>query len=218
MSGFILKTNQAAVILKNPVIRPQIMKRSFALMLSAAATAILLVMGVGVYWAAQIVAEQAQPVTHAQSETQPADVVSTTENTETSDAGGNANLVTQYQEREAHYQQLIAEANAKILQASADNKAVATKLAEAQKAFTTIVNNPKPTEPVAQSYPVTPEMATHLAQSLAKGAALKREPELVTYQSLVAYKVTLEAGVVIVDANTDALLYAGRRDPESGSE
>ena len=195
------------------------MKRSLALVLSAAATAVLLVLCAGVVLAIQYVSGLPGPDAQAQAKAQATGTAEAAA-LATSDASAEQatrDVIDQYQKREAAFRKSIEEANTRIAKANADNKLLAKQLGDARQALATATSEltsvrQQPAQ--AQGYPVTPEMAANLALSLAQGASISRDPELVTYQEHIAYKVSMDAGFVIVDANTNAVLYAGRRDPE----
>lgn len=56
---------------------------------------------------------------------------------------------------------------------------------------------------------LTPQRALQIALASVPGATATRLPELVDLQGTLAYEVTLDKGVVYVDANTGAVLYDG---------
>ena len=66
-------------------------------------------------------------------------------------------------------------------------------------------------EPAAadQQVAVSPDMAAAIALAAAPGAALNSPPDLVLFQNIVAYEVSLDQGLVYVDANTGAVLSNG---------
>jgi uncharacterized membrane protein YkoI len=99
-------------------------------------------------------------------------------------------IVALLQEREAQYQQLLAQANAQLEQAYAQQTA-----------------QPSPT-PESQ-YPITPDQAAMIAMGQVPGATLMSTPELVNFQGAIAYEVVLNRGKVYVDATTGTVLYNG---------
>ena len=109
-------------------------------------------------------------------------------------------LLAQLQTREAAYQALIAEANAR------------TQALEPTP-FPSGTPTPQPTEFV---YPISPELAAALALSVAPDSYLVREPILVLYGGVVAYEVTLNTGRVYVDAKSGAILWNGAVVANSG--
>ncbi len=63
-----------------------------------------------------------------------------------------------------------------------------------------------PSAPAAQ---LSPEQAEQIALNLAPRARSTRAPELVDYQGTLAYEVTLDRGVVYVDAKSGKVIYDG---------
>jgi uncharacterized membrane protein YkoI len=102
-------------------------------------------------------------------------------------------LLAQLQAREATYQAMIDQANAQ-LQATDPAASATSTLAPI---------------PTATSYPVSPDLAIYLAQSVAPNSYLIRTPELVSFQGTVAYEVTLNTGRIYIDANSGQILYNG---------
>jgi len=90
------------------------------------------------------------------------------------------------QEREGAYRQLIEQANQILI---ADAAATAT--------------------PAAPTYPVSADTAVAIVLTTVRGAALQSPPELVDYMGAVAYEVSLDRGLVYVDANTGKILANG---------
>lgn len=107
------------------------------------------------------------------------------------------------QEREAAYQQALAEANSRIEQANAQLAQANTQLAQA----------PAVAAPSASSYAVSAEQAQQIALGAAPGAALSKPAELVLYQDRPSYEVTLDRGLVYVDAQSGAILANGAAAP-----
>jgi uncharacterized membrane protein YkoI len=90
------------------------------------------------------------------------------------------------QEREGAYRQLIDQANQILI---AEAAATAT--------------------PAAPTYPVSADTAVAIVLTTVRGAALQSPPELVDYMGAVAYEVSLDRGLVYVDANTGKILANG---------
>ena len=110
-----------------------------------------------------------------------------------------------YAQREAEYQARLDEANAALAAAYAQQG--------------TVAQNSSPAVQLAVSEPVTtatisPQDAMLVAAINAPNANILRTPELVNYQGTVAYEVTLDLGVMYVDANTGLLLYNGTAQPQ----
>lgn len=106
----------------------------------------------------------------------------------------------QLDQRDAAYQETIDQANKQLEDAY---QQIATL--EAQVA-------PTPTDQaasVADTYPISAELAVGLALNLSPGAKLKRWPELVDFQGIVAWEVVLDKGTMYLDATNAVLLYNG---------
>jgi uncharacterized membrane protein YkoI len=103
-------------------------------------------------------------------------------------------LLAQLQAREAAYQAMIADANAQ-LQAPTPTAAPTD--------LPTVTSTPEP------KYPISPELAVHIALKSAPNAYLLKPPELVLFRNSIAYEVTLSTGKVYVDANNGAILWNG---------
>jgi hypothetical protein len=56
---------------------------------------------------------------------------------------------------------------------------------------------------------ISPDWAGMIALAATPGAQLMRQPDLVLFQGAVAYEVTLDQGLVYVDANSGQVLYNG---------
>ena len=63
--------------------------------------------------------------------------------------------------------------------------------------------------PAAPTYPVSADTAVAIVLTTVRGAALQSPPELVDYMGAVAYEVSLDRGLVYVDANTGKILANG---------
>jgi len=97
--------------------------------------------------------------------------------------------IQQLMERESAYQDLTRQANERLQQAYAKLQAQATATSPA--------------------YLFSPEQAANIALQLAPGAVLLNVPELVDFQGAMAYKVSLNIGLVYVDANSGQVLFNG---------
>lgn len=106
------------------------------------------------------------------------------------------------QEREQAYQQLIAEANARLEQAYQQIEELSAQLATSSSST---ANAP----PSAPSVALSPARAIWIAMNAAPGSALIKEPELVLFQGVLAYEVVLDQGTLYIDANTGQILYNG---------
>lgn len=95
-------------------------------------------------------------------------------------------LAAALQERDAEYRNLIDQANQRLI---------------AQAAAT-----PTPTAPV---YPISADTAVAIVLTTVRGATLQSPPEIVDYMGAVAYEVSLDRGLVYVDANTGKILANG---------
>jgi hypothetical protein len=99
--------------------------------------------------------------------------------------------VQQLMERESAYQDLARQANERLQQAY-------TKLkAQAQASAT------------ASAMVLSAEQAANIAVQMAQGATLLNMPELVNFQGALAYKVSLNKGIVIIDASSGQVLFNG---------
>jgi len=116
--------------------------------------------------------------------------VTQTEAPASASAVATEDLVAALQEREAAYQQLLAQANAQLEQAYQQQTA-------------------QPTQAQEPEYPVSPEQAAMIAMGQVPGATLMSTPELVSFQGTVAYEVILNRGKVYVDATAGTVIYNG---------
>ena len=108
-----------------------------------------------------------------------------------------------YAQREAEYQARLDEANAALAAAYAQQEAATQNSSQAQFAV-------EPKVPAT----ISPQDAMLVAATTALNAKILRTPELVNYQGTVAYEVTLDAGLIYVDANTGTVLYDGTAKPQ----
>lgn len=108
-------------------------------------------------------------------------------------------LVAQLQTREAAYRAMVEQANALL-----------------QTETPTATGAPAPAVEPTAAYPISPEMAVYIAQSVAPSAALLKPPELVNYRGVIAYEVVFSTGRIFVDANTGAILWNGAAQNAGG--
>jgi hypothetical protein len=106
-------------------------------------------------------------------------------------------LVADLQARETAYQGMIEQANAQLQQQATQPPATATPLPT--------------TTPIV--YPISPEAAAMIALLVAPGSYQKTPAALVDFQGTVAYEVSLNRGLVYVDASTGMVLYNGAYRP-----
>ena len=128
---------------------------------------------------------------------------------QTSEIAGEPQAVSgptqeQIAQREAAFQQLIQQANQKLAQSYQEQQDLSKQLqAEKQKqAPPKIASASQPAK-----YKVSAEQATSIALAAEKGAVLTKPAELVSYLGAAAYEITLDRGVVYVDANSGEVLY-----------
>jgi uncharacterized membrane protein YkoI len=122
-------------------------------------------------------------------------------------------------EREAAYQQALAEANRRLAEANrhleAANRQIAQQTNQQQSAPAAqnpaSAQNPAPAQP---TYPISIEQAQTIALSLANGATLTKPAELVRYQGTPAYEVIFDRGAVYVDAQSGAVIASTLTQPQ----
>ncbi len=160
------------------------MSQRMMLIIAAALTAFILVMGSGlvtymVQTADQTVSAPAEP-------------------TDTSPAPLDPTIEAIVKEREQAYQQTIDESNHRLAEAN-------QKLAQAnqQLAQQAASNNASAAQP---STALSAEQAQTIALNMAPRAKVTKAPELVSYQGTAAYEVILDLGAVYVDAQSGAIL------------
>lgn len=73
------------------------------------------------------------------------------------------------------------------------------------------VNLPQPVNPA--SFPIKTKNATTIALDHARGAVVIGEPKLVDYGTTYAYEVTLNQGLIYVEASTGRVLADTTTDP-----
>lgn len=115
----------------------------------------------------------------------------------------------QVAEREAAVQQLIEQANQKLAESYQAQQELARQLAaEKAKQAAAVVPPPAPAAANVQpKYNVSPDQAAQIALEAEKGAVLVKPAELISFQGAVAYEVTLDRGLVYVDANSGKVIY-----------
>ncbi len=101
-------------------------------------------------------------------------------------------LAAQLQAREAEYQALIEQANAQL---SAAGSTATPDAAQASN------------QPATPAYPVSPDTSASIALQAVPNSYLIQTPDLVSFQGTVAYEVTLNSGLVYIDATTGQILY-----------
>jgi len=122
-------------------------------------------------------------------------------------------------EREAAYQQALAEANRRLAEANrhleAANRQIAQQTNQQQSAPAAqnpaSAQNPAPAQP---TYPISIEQAQAIALSLANGATLTKPAELVRYQGTPAYEVIFDRSAVYVDAQSGAVIASTLTQPQ----
>jgi uncharacterized membrane protein YkoI len=116
--------------------------------------------------------------------------------------------------REAAYQQALADAQAQLVEA---NRRL--EQANAELAATTIPPSPPPPvptdPPAAPTYAISADVAGQIALLVAPGATLQAVPDLVLYEGTAAYEVVLDQGRVYVDATAGRVLYNSARAPQA---
>ncbi len=101
-------------------------------------------------------------------------------------------------EREAAYNQLLAEANQRLEQANQQIQTMGQQVEQMQAA-------PVQAQPVSSQY-IAVDAAQKAAQAVAGDAAPIKAPELVDYEGKVAYEVGFDKGNVYVDASSGVVL------------
>ncbi|MCG8352305.1 MAG: PepSY domain-containing protein [Chloroflexales bacterium] len=141
----------------------------------------------------------------------------------TATTGFDPTVQTLIEEREAAYQQALQQANDQLQQSYQDQQALRDQLIQSQSnPQPNTQAAPAPAQPAASSgassgsapaYPVSLDQAKQIALDTVPGATLTRDPELVNFQSTVAYEVALDKGNVYIDANSGQVLYNGAAPP-----
>lgn len=117
-------------------------------------------------------------------------------------------------EREAVYQQTLAEATVKLEQANAQIAAANVRLSQPNQSAAPA----SPASPDAPAYAITAGQAEAAALQAYPHATLTRTSEVVDYQGTLAHEVTLDRGTLYIDAQTGELLYDGvvAQQPQRG--
>lgn len=131
------------------------------------------------------------------------------------DLAGETKAVTgpteaQIAERETAYQQLVQQANQKLEEAYKQQQELSKELAaeKAKQAAAVVVPPPAPAQASLQpKYNLSPDQAAQIALEAEKGAVLVKPAELISFQGAVAYEVTLDRGLVYIDANSGKVIY-----------
>jgi len=109
-------------------------------------------------------------------------------------------------EREAAYQQALAEANRRLAEANRHLEAANRQIAQQ--------TNQQQSAPAQPTYPISTEQAQAIASNLANGATLTKPAELVRYQGTPAYEVIFDRGAVYVDAQSGAVIASTLTQPQ----
>lgn len=109
-------------------------------------------------------------------------------------------------EREAAYQQALAEANRRLAEANRHLEAANRQIAQQ--------TNQQQSAPAQPTYPISIEQAQAIASNLANGATLTKPAELVRYQGTPAYEVIFDRGAVYVDAQSGAVIASTLTQPQ----
>ncbi|MBI5030770.1 MAG: PepSY domain-containing protein [Chloroflexi bacterium] len=108
-------------------------------------------------------------------------------------------------ERESAFQQLIQQANARLDQAYKQQQELAKQVQERQAAAQAATTAPQVAAQPA--FKVTPQQALAIALAAVPGANALKPAELVSFHELPTYEVTLDKGVVYIDANSGEVVY-----------
>lgn len=182
------------------------MSQKTALLVTTALTVFVMVMMVGVVWQLLQKSALATMALSTTANNQKAETVAPTPGAVAQPDAPAANAPSaaqaQIAQRETAYQQLIQQANARLDQAYKQEQNLTKQIAE-QKA-----DNQARVETSQQpKYNFTPEQAVAIALAAVPDGVLVKPAELVSFQEKVSYEVTLDKGVVYVDANTGKILY-----------
>jgi hypothetical protein len=125
-------------------------------------------------------------------------------------------LQVTYSERETQYNQMIAKANQDIQKANDNMQVMAKQIAAVQtkttkKKAVAAQNAPvSAAVPAGQNVSVKPDAAQQAAQAVAlQDSQLSKPPELVNFESQVAYEVTFDTGSIYVNAQDGTVLFNG---------
>jgi hypothetical protein len=130
-------------------------------------------------------------------------------------------LVEQTNQRETQYQQQIKDANQKIETANHNLLAMQNQIKQVKQQWT-VTNQIQKNAPLASSaaqdatttaskssgITISPDVAGQLAQKVAEaGQTLLKQPELVDFQSKLAYEALFPKGSIYVDAQDGSILF-----------
>ena len=174
------------------------MSQRTALVVATALTVFVMITMVGLAWQvfqkstiSTLALQESVPAQPTDSVTAPEPVAAPTEQ-------------EQIAQREAAFQQMIQQANQQLEQAYKQQQDLTKELAAERK-------NKAANAPAAVSqqpkYNVTAEQAASIALAAEQGAVLLKPAELISFQGTAAYEVTLDRGLVYVDANTGKVIY-----------
>ncbi len=179
------------------------MSQRTALLVTTALTVFVMVMLSGIAW--QVFQKTSLGTQALQSTAAPqANAVTQPAVAQPAEAPAAADPVTPQQaaDREAAFQQLVQQANTRLDQAYKQQQAL-TKEIEDQKAAAQ-TRAAVPQQPI---YKVTPEQALAIALATVPGSNALKPAELVSFHDLPTYEVTLDKGMVYVDANSGEVVY-----------
>ena len=168
------------------------MNQKLALVLAVGITAFVLVVGGGI--AARLGHPAAAAVT-------PSDPLPTA-----------TDIQAIYAQRETQFQAQIDAANKALADAYAQLEAISSATSQPQSTATEKPQDPATEPPQDTAIPdnyITPQGAMSAAILAVPGATILRTPELVNYQGIVAYEVSLDSGLVYINATNGAVLYNG---------
>jgi len=114
---------------------------------------------------------------------------------QTAQASATADLEALLVQREAEYKALIDQANTQLAEAYRNQQTVSMPETMDQSTF------------VPPTDWITTEQAMSAAVINVPGARILRLPEMVDFQGTVAYEVSLDKGMVYIDASNGTLLY-----------
>jgi uncharacterized membrane protein YkoI len=199
------------------------MNQRSALLIAAALTAFLLVLAGGLASRLSTTTTEAAATAVPTEALQPTQVVTL-----------DPTVEALIKEREAAYQQALTDANNRLNQANAQiaqanaqintleqsRQQIANQASQAQAASVAVAapatapaGAPKAT--AAPAYAISATKARDIALGVAApGAALLKAPELVNYQGTPAYEVSLDKGLVYVDAQSGKVLLNGAAAPK----
>lgn len=116
-------------------------------------------------------------------------------------------------QREAAYQQALAEANARLEAANARIAAANAQSAQTDGQAATLTATPQPTP----TFPITPDQARTIAMNAAPGATIVGAPELVRLAEKLAYEVPFDQGNIYIDVESGEVLANQLATPQPSS-